>query len=227
MQEQPSQSAHPPQQIFCPNCRGGNDPEALYCRWCGGGLRGFAQAAPIPTPVKKPKKRRLLTILFLLGLFTCVILSMALMSSPATQTRRAPTTDKSAGLAVAGSPTTTSTPQPAVQGPSYAEYNGKHKTMTDAQWASYIKTLDGNVISDWQGWVYDVVRKNDSVYNLKIDQDGPDETLAVGDVVIQIPASEAEKFNKHQKVTYSGTIDHIDCAIGLCKVIVVDAVITP
>ena len=40
-------------QIFCPNCKGGNAPEATTCRWCGQPLTGAA-TMPIGQPQPSP-----------------------------------------------------------------------------------------------------------------------------------------------------------------------------
>jgi len=49
-----------PEQLFCPNCRGGNSPQALMCQWCGKPLRAGAPIQYQPPPQQEviQQKRR-------------------------------------------------------------------------------------------------------------------------------------------------------------------------
>lgn len=210
----------PQEQTLCPNCNGGNPPAAMRCMWCGFALKSEAANAPThtqpaqtqqvvyaPTPASAPKRRGCSPVMIVVVVVLGLIVVAAIAASAGNRT-------------TPGASTVSGTPLPAVEGPTYEQYKGDHETMTDAQWAAHIKTLSGNHITNWSGWVHDVVRENDNVYRIELDQDGPDEPFAVPDVYVQIPAADATQFNKGQQITYSGTIDHIDCAFGLCRVIV-------
>lgn len=199
-------------QLFCPNCKGGNPLTATYCQWCSAPLQG-----PLPTVATPQKGNCVVPVLVLVTIGLIVACGLLSILSIYGSSRSGSSSQAIGGGSV------NQTARPVVQGPSYEEYSSKHKSMTDAQWATYIKTLAGNRITDWKGWVTDVVRDTDMVYDLRVDQDGPDETFAVEDVVIKLSAKDASVFNKHEGVTYSGTIDHIECAIGYCKVIVIGA----
>jgi hypothetical protein len=213
---------HPPTEVLCTNCHGGNAPVATFCQWCGRPLRAGYTAPQVVPPQQATLQQKAqgcspiwagVAIL----VFICVVIAVIYAGLQSVRP-----SSSTSGISV----TSTATPGPAVEGPSYQEYKGKHESMTDAQWAQYIKTLDGSHITNWEGWVLDVVRENDAVYNLKVDQDGPAETFGVEDVVIDIPVADATKYNKGQKVGYTGTIDHIACAIGYCRVIVRNAEVT-
>lgn len=219
-------SQQPTQQI-CPNCQGGNPLVAAKCMWCGATLSSGHtpppqfQPQPVHVTVNAPKRSPVFPIVVLGLLGICGIIAMLASTGAGNRAKDTPTASQTRTAIKAG-PT-----KIPVEGPTYAEYKGKKATMTDAQWAQYIKTLDSTHITAWDGWVNDVVRRNDSVYELKIDKDGPDETLAVADVIIDIPAADATLYNKAQKVEFSGTINRIDCNFGSCKVIVQNATITP
>jgi hypothetical protein len=120
-----------PQQVFCPNCRGGNPPEATQCMWCKAALRPPAmQPAAAPQyvappqyppppgygaapPYQAPPKKRPIWLTAVIGLIgICVVLGIiSAIANPKTNTARNPAVGQ--GVSATDSTNTTAPAQAA------------------------------------------------------------------------------------------------------------------
>jgi hypothetical protein len=100
----------------------------------------------------------------------------------------------------------------------------KDKGMTSLAWDEYTESLVGQPIS-WTGWVDDVTEKTFGTgYMILIDMDPPD-SLSVFDVSIDVPRSLAAKFEKDQKVNFSGRIESVRTMLGSLDISIADATV--
>jgi hypothetical protein len=119
------------------------------------------------------------------------------------------------------------TTPPAPEAPAYADIAVKKASMTDAQWSAYADTLKGNHITNWQGTVLDVSQRilSDD-YNIQVDLDSKGGSLNVAEALVDVPKADALKVEKGQAITFSGTIESVNCIITYCPVQVVNPTYT-
>lgn len=106
------------------------------------------------------------------------------------------------------SPRPTATPLPELTD-DFATIREKAKSMTDAQWDAYAKTLT-NKRAHWTGWVEEAKSNGD----LWIDMDDPSDVFSVQDCYVSVPAADAPKYNKDQQVEWWGTVKSVTRVLG-------------
>jgi len=105
-------------------------------------------------------------------------------------------------------------PTPRPIAPSYHEIAEKVGTMTEAQWKTYLPTLEGNAVISWRGFVEDVNVKPSGAFELLVDMDTLEELFSTHDVVFDIADDAALEFEIDQVVIFSGTINRASEFLG-------------
>ena len=114
-------------------------------------------------------------------------------------------------------PAAVGTATPAPLAPPFADIEATVAAGTEAQWKSYLPTLAGQRVQNWQGWVVDVDQAG-SKYTLWVDLDPPGSVLSTQDVYIPVDQALAVSLAKGQPVAFSGTIADVTELLGTISV---------
>jgi hypothetical protein len=112
--------------------------------------------------------------------------------------------------------------------PAYKDIAAQKAALTAAQLDTYAKGLAGARITTLTGTTLDVAPKlfSSTVYQIQVDMTGPtDNPLKNAQVYVDIPKADAQNISKGKAITFSGTVDHVDCTF-ICTVEVKDATYT-
>ena len=85
---------------------------------------------------------------------------------------------------------------------------------TDAKWNAYEKSLVGKKVTNRSGTVVDVNEKVFGGYEIWIDMDDPSNSLSIQDVYYPCSQEEAFKFNKGDRIEFSGVIESVVDLLG-------------
>lgn len=148
-------------------------------------------------------------VVFIMAGFGCFVLACLGLALISPSPSRIPATP----VVISGTPTPTS------WAPGYDALCKRDPSLTDVQYVQHLKTFEGKKIVDWTGWVYDVL-------------DGPVVLVAVRppggflwarDIEMVGLGREVEKFNKEDRVVFSGTIRSMGSFLGRpCNPIVLE-----
>ena len=100
---------------------------------------------------------------------------------------------------------------------TYTEIRNSMKSMTDAQFKAYVRSLEGKRIR-WTGYVENVLETSSAQYKLLVDMDAPSVLLSVYDVSFEVPNSVALSLKKDEQVEFEGTISSVSNVFGVCDV---------
>jgi hypothetical protein len=92
---------------------------------------------------------------------------------------------------------------------TYNEIDAACKSMTDAQFDNYKKTLVGTSVT-WTGVITDVTKNWGQDYGVRIDMDN----TGVADVYFDVPEAVALSLRKKGSYTFSGTIKSVQKIFG-------------
>lgn len=157
---------------------------------------------------------------YVFGIATFLILVWALSEQQAVAVPEPVAASSQAAPAVAQV-----SPTPAPASLTYATVcDADTNNMTDPQIAAYAQQFVGQRISNWRGWVYDVVSRSDGSYNLEIAMEERG-FLWTRDVVVENIASDlAVRLNVEQPVTLSGRIARVETMFEvMCNPLYVDS----
>ncbi len=119
----------------------------------------------------------------------------------------------------ADTPAPRPTPTKNLSSIQFAHIRDKHDTSTAVQWSDYRDKLAG-VRVQWSGWVAEVKASGE----VWVDMDSPD-AFSIQDVYFRIPQEDARKYNKGQKITFTGEIDVVTDVLGRVAVHLKDVTI--
>ena len=221
---------------YCAKCGTEVQEGTKFCPECGQQIGAAVQQAQQPgaqpqtAPKKKTKWRRiaLFAVISLIGVCV-VIFAIGLMAGGTPDEETAVQVEEESGpaqeqLAGTATPAPTNTPRPTATpiptptpippAPPFDEIRDNYKEMTEAQWKAYRETLDGLWV-EWEGWVSNVDKGTIlGKYTLLVDMDSPDDVFSVYDVSFSVPEEEALKYNKEQRVRFSGVIGNVGTFLG-------------
>ncbi len=118
-------------------------------------------------------------------------------------------------------PVRTATPKP-LSSVTYDEILSHRQNDTEAQWAEYQKGLIGLRVR-WSGWVEQVQESG----AILIDMEAPDVPLSWQEVRLPIPAGDATKYNKDEKLTWEGDLQSVVGALSGVAIFFDNVVIVP
>jgi len=99
----------------------------------------------------------------------------------------------------------------------YTEIRNSMKSMTDAQFKAYARSLEGKKIR-WTGYVEDVKETSSADYKLLVDMDAPEVLFSVYEVSFEVPSLVALSLNKDQQVEFEGIISSVSSMFGMLDV---------
>lgn len=200
--------------------------------------------------MKRPSKRKTILILgsvVLLTILICLIIGLITQSTPsgqATLTARAatktaqptdttrptktprPTATPRPTKTPRPSPTPSLSPTPAPTALPFAQIRQNVAGMTEAQWKTYLPTLDGQLVENWTGWL-DNVDQSGSRYTALVDMDPPDDFLSTYDISFQVSQDLALQLKLDQPITFSGRIERVSEFLGSLTLHLADVTIHP
>ena len=100
---------------------------------------------------------------------------------------------------------------------TYTEIRDSMKSMTDAQFKAYVRSLEGKRVR-WMGYVEDVKEVSSTSCKVLVDMDPPSVLFSVSDVSFEVPSSVALSLKKDQQVEFEGIISSISNIFGVCDV---------
>jgi hypothetical protein len=180
---------------------------------------------PYAVPPVPPKKNNCLMFALIgVGVVIVLVIIFSLTSKPAA------TPGTTAATPVAGSTPAATVPPAATlaPAPSYQKIAAQKSALTAAQLDVYIKSLAGAHVDNWTGTTLDVSTKifSTDVYQIQVDMTGPtDNPFKNAQVYVDITKDQSLAVSKGKSITFSGTIDHVDCTL-ICTVEVKDATYT-
>jgi hypothetical protein len=103
--------------------------------------------------------------------------------------------------------------------PSYAEYRAQTRSLIGTEQAKYAQGLVGKRVENWQGIIYDVVKKTSGdQYEIRVDLDHPKGSALLPEVTIDVSKDETLQVTAGQNITFSGIIRSITCIVQFCPV---------